>query len=211
MPMAITPVPLFPSVPANPGVPPVLRQVGAINSNIVLLVADVGRIINLFSGPQWGLFAKGAAPVLIPDSVLKVSYRNETMVSSAPQEKGGFMSYNKVQQPFNARVTFAKGGTAASRLAFLTACEAALHSLELYDLVMPEGSRKNVNVTHYDFERTAMSGVTLLTVDVWVEEIRIVGSPQFSNTAAPGGADPQSAGALSATPVGAAVPTGALT
>lgn len=207
MPLAITPKPTYPNVPVASGVPSVLRQAGQVNSAIVLLAADAQAIVNLFTGPQWGLFTQGVAPPLIPDSVVRVTYRGEAKVSTAPLEQGAFYSYNKVQDPFAARVTFAIGGFPSARLAFLQAVEGAKQSLGLYDLVMPEGTRQNVNVTHYDFERTALQGVSLLMVDVWVEEIRIVGAPAFSNTAAPSGNNPQTTGQV--TPTTNGVPAGA--
>jgi len=199
MALPITPKPQYPNVPRAPGVPSVLRQVGQINSAVVLLIADAQIILNLFAGPKWGLFTQGDAPALNPDSVIRVSYHGEAKVSTAPLEQGAFYSYNKVQQPFAARLTFVIGGTPAERLVFLQACEGAKQSLGLYDLAMPEWVRKNVNVTHYDFDRSGLSGVNLLAVDVWVEEIRFAGPPKFSNPAAPSGANPVNAGTVSPT------------
>jgi len=211
MALPIIPKPQYPNVPSGPGVPSVFRQVGQINSAVVLLIADAQIILNLFAGPKWGLFTQGDAPVLNPDSVLRVSYRGEAKVSTAPLEQGAFYSYNKVQEPFVARLTFAIGGTPAYRLMFLQACEGAKQSLGLYDLAMPEGVRRGVNVTHYDFERSGLSGVSLLAVDVWVEEIRFAGAPKFSNTDAPSGADPVHLGEVTPTPDNSAGSAGGAT
>ena len=208
MALPITPKPQYPNVPNARGVPSVFRRIGQINSTVVLLLADAKKILNMFAGPKWGLFTQGVAPPILPDSVIKVSYRGEAKVATAPLEQGAFYSYNKVQEPFAARVIFAIGGFPSHRQAFLKACEGAKQSLGLYDLVMPDGVKKNVNVIHYDFERSAMSGLSLMTVDVWVQEIRLAGAPAFSNTAAPSGANPQTTGAV-APATSSSVPEGA--
>ena len=208
MALPITPKPQYPNVPNARGVPSVFRRIGQINSTVVLLLADAKKILNMFAGPKWGLFTQGVAPPILPDSVIKVSYRGEAKVATAPLEQGAFYSYNKVQEPFAARVIFAIGGFPSHRQAFLKACEDAKQSLGLYNLVMPDGVKKNVNVIHYDFERSAMSGVSLMTVDIWVQEIRLAGAPAFSNTAAPSGANPQTTGAV-APATSSSVPEGA--
>ena len=209
MPLSNTIVPLFPTVPQVPGVPALLRKAGQANSAVVLLVADALIIANMFDPPQWGLYTQGKAPALVPDSVIRLSFRAEARISNAPQEKGAFMSYNKVQDPFNGRITCVIGGTNQNRLSFLNACEAARQSLGLYDLVMPEIVKVNVNVVHYDFERTSEHGVSMLTVDIWVEEVRIVSGPAFSTTAPtatpadPTAAPTQNGGQVSPAPAGA--------
>ena len=214
MPIPNTPKPTYPNVPMAPGVPNVLRQVGAVQNTIVQLVADVGIIANLFSTPQWGLFtAAGAsafanAPGNLLGAILsvltgatgpsvgEVEYRVDYQISTAPQEQGAFMSYNKVSTPFAGRVTYLVGGTQAQRNAFLQTVASMQQSLTLYSLVMPEITYASCNVTHYDFRRAARNGLTLLAVDIWVEEVRVVGSPQFSNTAQPQGANQVNTGSV---------------
>ena len=196
MPIPNTPKPRFPAVPVAPGVPPVLRQAGAIQSTVVQLVADVGQIAALFGAPQWGIFTTAGAPVIAADTVLDVEYRQENRISAAPQEQGAFLSYNKVADPFPARVTLPQGDTADSRTAFLNEILDAQASLDLYTLVTPEITYPSVNVTHHDYRRTSVSGVTLLAVDVWVEQVRVTGTSQFSNTQQPAGADQVNGGTV---------------
>ena len=109
--MALVPiaVPSFPDVPHAPGVPPVLRQIGAVVNNVALLVADAVVIARMFAGPQWGIFRAGQ-PVIIGDSVIGVDYRREWRVSDHSLEKGAFASYDKVAVPYDVRVTFAFSG-----------------------------------------------------------------------------------------------------
>jgi hypothetical protein len=213
MPIPVTPKPTYPNVPQAPGVPSVLRRVGQVQNNVVLLAGDVVGILNLFTGPQWGLFTSTGAPAfgsvsgtilgtlgrlagLGGQSVGEVDFRNGYRISTAPQEQGAFMSYNKVNDPFQGRVTYIVSGLQGQRSAFLSAVSAAIASLDLYSLVMPEHTYPSCNITHYDLRRSAQNGITMFGVDIWVEEVRIAGSPQFSNTASASGADPVNGGTV---------------
>ena len=244
--MAIPPIvkPQYPNVPTAPGVPPMLRQVGAIQATAVLLVADGVQIGQMFQAPQWGIYtAVGGAPLLASSSTVQqvvnsvegtlnqlgiisgyagaasfacsvgaLGFNQDYRISSAPQEKGAFLSYNKVQQPFESHVTFIVGGTEASRSAFLKQVDKMAAAFDLYVLVTPDATYPSVNVTHYDYRRTNRSGVTMLTVDVWVEQVRVTGTTAYSNTATPSGADPVNVGSVQGVPLPAgARPAGGLT
>lgn len=237
--MAIPPTPKPPpNVPSAPGVPP-LNRVANVQNNAALLLADGAQILNLFSEPQWGLFTQDGGPLfpgfsatpvinalasgvgLANTSVGEEAYRREYRISTAPQEQGAFLSYNKVQMPFDGRVSYIVTGLAATRGFFLQQLETAAAALDLYTLVMPEMVYPSVNIIHHDFRRSARRGLQMLEIDVWVEEVRVTGTAQFSNgtTKAPSGADPFNAGGVSpnevsggsGSPVSPFVPAGALT
>ena len=205
----------YPNVPNLPGVPALNRNpLAAAQSSIVLLGADALSIYNLFQTPQWGLFTLGNQPAFASSgnfdvlgfnvsgiagsalqllgaggqSVGEFEYRQENRISSAPQEQGAFLSYNKVASPFSGRVAYIVGGLEAQRAAFIAAVDQKVSGLELLNLVMPEKTYLNVNVTHYDFRRTARSGISMFVVDIWVEEVRITAPAAFSNTKLPSSA-----------------------
>lgn len=134
---------------------------------------------------QWGIFAQSGSPVLTADSVFGVEYAHDFKVSNAPQEQGAFESYNKVQVPWQAKVTFLLG---TNRDLALSAAETAVASLDLFTVVTPEISYKSANLTHLSYSRTAKNGATMIVLDVWCEEIRIVGSGQMANTQSTNGA-----------------------
>lgn len=225
--MAIPPTPKPPpTVPTAPGVP-ALNRVAAAQNNIGLLLADAAQIANLFAQPQWGLFTQDGGPLfpgfsatpiinaiasgvgLANTSVGEEAYRREYRISTAPQEHGAFLSYNKVQMPFDGRVSYIVSGLAEARAFFLQQLETAAAALDLYALVMPEMVYPSVNIIHHDFRRRASRGLQMLEVDIWVEEVRVTGTAQFSNgtTKTPSGADPFNAGQLqvqsNSLPVGA--------
>jgi hypothetical protein len=137
---------------------------------------------------RWGIYTTGgAAPLLQADSVGSVEYAQDYRISDYPQEKGAFESYNKVQVPFQAKVEFLLN---VNREPFLQAIGAKLASLDLVQVVTPEISYPSANLTHYGYRRTARNGVTLIAVDVWVEEVRVTATTTLANTASPNGTDP---------------------
>ena len=234
MAIPVTPKPQFPNVPLAPGVPPIPRPnaLAQTQNNIVLLAADAAILLALFIGPQWGLFLNGApAFESIPGiggiaggtvnalaqllgasslSVGQIEYRLDYRISTAPQEEGAFLSYNKVSTPFQAKVTYILGGIAAARGAFLTAVQNYQASLTLLSLVMPEKTYPSCNVVHHDYRRSARNGVSMLIVDIWVEEVRVTGTAAFSDTATPAGADQLNGGTVQPQPAtpGQTPPTG---
>jgi hypothetical protein len=52
--MAITTIskPTYPNVPQEPGVPNVLRSINQSAAPVIIMVADVVSIIQMFTGPQ---------------------------------------------------------------------------------------------------------------------------------------------------------------
>ncbi|MDR3533946.1 MAG: hypothetical protein P4L90_25700 [Rhodopila sp.] len=205
MPLPITPKPAYPNVPIAPGVPAVPRSGAQTQNHVVAAVADAVSILSAFLGPQWGLFTTtgvsafagftGIVNTLLSDlgiggqSVADLEYRQDSRISTAPQEQGAFLSYNKVALPFSGRVTYVLSGAEALRGAFLQQVKAVQASLTLLNLVMPEYTYLNCNVVHHDFRRVSRRGVTMFAVDIWVEEVRITGTTAYSNTQTASGAN----------------------
>lgn len=207
---------LFPVVPLVPGVPNVLRgaenALASVGNLAVMATTDAALVSNIFQAPQWGIFDSSGSAVIQADTVLAVDFRREYRVANAPQEDGAFTSYNKVQEPFDARVTFAYSGNGSimdaitsggfigsaitgvdaarsRRGRFLSLLEAAVASTDLFSVYTPEIDYPSANIVHYDYRRETRSGVSMLTVDVWLQEVRVTGTTAFSNTAAPSGAN----------------------
>jgi hypothetical protein len=188
----------------------------------VALGSDAIQVVQALTDVQWGLFSQdGLGPDITGDSVMAVDYRNERRISNFPQEQGAFASYNKVKEPLDVRVTFTFGGFTnfgvlgalgalgsgsgdAARQSFLLDCAQASDSLGLYSVVTREVSYGNMNVTHVDYRRTAKNGATLLTVDVWCQEVRLVGTAAFSDTQNSDSADPVNGGQVASQDAGPA-------
>lgn len=184
---------LFPNVPQLPGVPPLLRAPGlSFASGFELLVADAVAAILGSSEPQWGIFLDGEA-VLPSDCTVSFEYKRDAVVADYPIEGGGFESYDKVELPFDVRVSVATGGSVSKRQALIDAVDDAYHTLELYDVLTPEKIFQSCNISHWDQRRRARD-VGLLVVDVWLVEVRVNAGSTFSDTQQPSGADPVAAG-----------------
>lgn len=167
---------LFPNVPFAPGVPSVLRDPNAAAAvAISLLTGDLVSGFGFNLTPTWGIYLNGR-PVIIADTVVSLGFKREWAIADYQVEEGGFESYDKVDIPFDVRVQLASGGSEANRQALLDSVSAAGKSLVLYDVVTPEEVYTSVNVAHYDFRRAARNGLGLIIVDVWLLEIRVVGT-----------------------------------
>jgi hypothetical protein len=187
----------FPDVPAYDGVPTLNRQQpNASAPDTTALTAD-GLAVNKYSAlPNWGIVDTTGSHPIEPDSFKSFEIVTEYVVSDYPQEGGAFQSYNKVQRPFEVRLAVMKGGTESERSNFLTQVQNAVASEDLYTVTTPEAIYQNLNPKHHDYRKTATDGVTLLTVEIWFEQIRVSATAEFSNTASPGAAGAVNGGAV---------------
>jgi hypothetical protein len=179
------------NVPNLPGVPALASY--AVNT-VVLLASDA---ISQFFGtaaPVWGVFLDGEPVLPEVQSVLTLGYKRDWMVADYQVQDGAFESYDKVQLPFDVRIRVTSGASGAERQDFLDAVDQVGDSLDLYDIVTPEKIYSSVNVTHVDYDRSAASGVGMISADIWFVEIRVEAAATFSNTQQPGEAAPQGAG-----------------
>ena len=199
--MALTPISVspYPNVPDLPGVPALARLAATVVPLPVLAVADMVGLS--FGTPQWGLFTLAGTPYFIVDTIVSVELEADADVPKYPQEAGAFQNYNKVQMPFTAKITMATSGSQAKRQAFIAALQAAKDSLTLYSVVMPEYTFQNVTVNHYEFDRSAQGGVSLITATIWITEVRLTATSTTSSTASPNGAAAQSGGTVQTIPV----------
>lgn len=190
----------FANVPILPGVPILPRPNPLpLAISVALLTADAIVSFFLGGGPQWGIFLNGF-PVVEADSVVAFEFRKDWVISDYPQEDGAFQSYDKVETPFIARVRFTAGGDEANRAALLQSIQAIAGDTNLYDVVTPEAVYTSCSIGHYDYSRRATQGVGIISVDVWLVEVRVTALESFSNTASPSGASPQDGGTVNSLP-----------
>lgn len=131
--------------------------------------------------PEWGIFDNKTSKSVVTFSTVKsVEYRQDWSVSDYPVERGAFESYNKVQTPYEARVTFVAGGFGATQ-DLLDSVAAIVGTLKLYDVVTPERTFTKANVTHWDFRRAMPIGIC--EVSVHLVEIRNNVSSSLSTSA----------------------------
>lgn len=204
--MAFIPKPQFPNVPKLPGVPQLLRspQFPPGPPPVVGAVIAIGRLWqSLFTQPLWAIYKQAEVepqetdegveqvtvvadrePVVVPDSFLTFGIRNEYSVSDYPVQRGAFMSYNKVANPYEPFVRMSKGGSLQERKAFLDSLDAIVGTLDLYDILTPEKTYLGVNVLRYELVREGAKGAYFFSaVDLYFREIRQVESVYTTSSA----------------------------
>ena len=172
----------MPNVPRVPGVPNLSSFSDVF---IPFLIADV--LTGLFGAPApvWGIYLDGEA-IIAADNVISFDFRQDFPISDYPVEQGGFQSYDKVQLPAEIKISFSRGGSIADRQDFLNSIDQVINTTDLYDVVTPEQIYVGYNFTHRDFRRRAQNGVGLITVDLWLTEVRETTTSSFTNTQQPG-------------------------
>lgn len=201
--MALIPKLKFPNVPKLPGVPQLARSnlFPTTIPPILGLPLALGALWqSIFAVPQWAIYkaipppqpdpqeledarngidtvhvVAKRQPVVKPDSFGEFSYRNEWSVSDFPVQEGAFASYDKVNNPFEIMVRLYKGGSKEVRKKFLDSIEAIVSTLDFYDILTPERTFLNVNVTRYEISRRGPKGAYFLDeIDLYFREIRVV-------------------------------------
>lgn len=172
---------LYPNVPlAIAGIPAVLRRAGAVSDAREALATAGKDVSNTIAAQRWGIFSLDGAPVLEPDSFVSFEHSVEFRIAEYPVEGGSFESYDKVATPFATRVAVSKGGTVAEREVFLAACQTLLESIDAYNVVTPERTYLNVNVTRIGTTRNSSAGAGMVTVEIVLQEIRQAAKAAFS-------------------------------
>ncbi len=179
---------LFPVVPKLPGVPQLARAATFVDLILPALgkSAPAGVLWKASqSQPTWGILDINGVPVLVPDSFLAFDNRNEWKVSDFPVQQGSFASYNKVQIPFEITLRMTKGGSLSDREQFLNVLDDIAGDTNLYNILTPERTYLNVNITRTEVTRRGPQGAYFLAeVDIYFRQIRQV-SAQYSAGSVP--------------------------
>ena len=135
---------------------------------------------------EWGILTQPPElkQVFDVDSCVSMSYASSSKVSMFPIEQGSFAHYNKVQEPFTAKVQLAVGGDSTRMESFLVALEAAKNSITLYCVVTPEETYTSVSITDYSYQRTATAGKKMILADISLTEIRQVATNSYGTAKA---------------------------
>jgi hypothetical protein len=188
----------FPDVPFALGVPSIPRSVNFPPSAGIVLSTIQGALWRTAQiNNQWGIFDSNGNKLAnvelfggtlsafnaiggATQSTVSVKYSRETNISQFPVERGSFASYNKVQLPSEPIVTMSVTGDDQERTKFLNAIDEASLSTDLYDVITPDAKYIGYSIERYDFERTAEKGAYLLTVQIYLKEVRqVTASFQF--------------------------------
>lgn len=154
-------------------------------TSLDVLTADDPMVSLSQPKPVWGVLSGDGAPVALADSFVSMEFVKDWSISKNPVAPNSFRAYNKVERPYEGRVTYAKGGSESDRSDFLADIDAAVASTDLFNLVTPDAVYINANLISYSYERRAEKGVNLLVVEIHIEEVRVTATTTFSNTKSP--------------------------
>jgi hypothetical protein len=153
-----------------------------------LMTADSPSVSEKIASPTYGIFlvdADGAPQIVLePDSFIGYSYMNESRISQYPQEAGAFQQYNKVDTPFDVRITMTKGGKTSEVSLFIEKVEGLVKAtnLNLYTVITPERTYNSVNISKVSHDHKPNHGANMVTVEIFLTEIRVSGTAQYANT-----------------------------
>ncbi len=167
-------------------------DISANQSVIVNIMRGGGplSVINSVISPRYGIYystssAAGRSP-FTPTSYIGVEYSDGAMITTAPLERGGYTSLNKIKRPGELRVTFTVEGWSGfsgslpnltnfsydSRSGVLAILDQMISGTDLYDIETPDKTFINYDLVGYDYSIRDGRGITLLTVQAIFEEVQ---------------------------------------
>ena len=118
----------------------------------------------------WAIAYMEGGAVFDYDSFVAIPhYEHLQKVSTFPIEKGGFIAYNKVNEPRKLRVKLTVHGGARVKV-FLSNLETELMSTNLYKIITTERTYKNMTLERVTYPRDEKS-VDMVTVELTFLEI----------------------------------------
>lgn len=163
----------FPNIPNVPGVPLLPRSITVPTVDSLINLASSQILGSIFGLSIWGIYDQNDSPIIVFDTFLEIDFKNGSNVPTHPVEEGGFGTYNKVNTPYDCKVTVAVGGDEFLRSQFLETCSTMLNSTDFYSVVTPEKTYLNATLQNYAYRRqTRNGGASMLTVAFWFLEIR---------------------------------------
>lgn len=141
---------------------------------LTLLGNTANRLMDfLFPAPTWGVYKTGTTQLAFDvSSVFDLGISGSSVISNYPIEEGTFTSYNKVVNPNTYPIRLARDGSQSQRTAFLNWLENSKNSFDLFDVLCPERTYKNVTLESYRIIRTSESGAAMILADCLFQEIR---------------------------------------
>lgn len=164
--------------------------------------ADVQRLKNATASGTSSKLDHGIKRVLSAAHIESVTYQRDADITEAPQEDGAFTSYNKAMRPYRASIVMLCDGTETGNIGadllpsflrggnrtmdtvkrdFVAALDYLVEDTNLYFVATPERIYKRANITGYRFRRETKSGVTLISAEIDLEEVRSVSVTQYAS------------------------------
>lgn len=191
------------------------RQWGIFSRPAQQATGFAAKVGNVLGDDVANLFTKGPKKVLSAAHVESLDMGRQTTVSTAPQEDGAFLSYDKVQAPYQATIRFVCDGSETGNIGenllpgfvkgllgngpdkvrrdFVNTLDQLVEDTNLYFIATPQKIYKRANVISYRFTRQNETA-DLIVADVTVQEIRNAQSTGWVNSKHPQGAQKEKGG-----------------
>lgn len=142
------------------------------------------RILPVSQTHRWSITDKDGQPLIIFTSFFELEYRDENKVLEHPVEDGGFFSYNKIETPLEISVVLGISGKNEDLQRTLVTLNELVKSTKLINIETPIKFISNTTLVSYDFALKKDEGISLLTVNLALREVRQV-KPQYTNVSIP--------------------------
>ena len=163
--------------------------------SVTPLTADDPSVAAGPAESDWVVLDDSGAQVLESDNVVRFETVQEYRLPNYPQEKGAFSTYNKVQVPFEVRMSVSVSGSVANRQAYLAELKTRSGDTNLYSVQTPVDTYDSVNIDRFEWAM-ADGSAQMIKLTIYFLQIRVTASTTFSNTAQASGADPSSGGTV---------------
>lgn len=161
-----------------PGVP-ALKQVTDFSEGVIDRYSP-NSLINRLRNNFWGIYQDKDGNSPFSDKYLthEVSHTANVKVSTAPQEKGAFVSYSFTQNPDGVTVTVSKSG---DKTRFLAECKSMIKNEVLCYIVTPFGTYSKMKAESMN-PVLNLESIDLLVFEIKFIEVRIIDQTVIKKT-----------------------------
>ncbi len=132
-------------------------------------------------GGEWTLLDEGGETAVTFTSFVDISLQSEGQALSYPVEEGSFANYNKVDKPFDIRVTLATQGSDSDFEYILARLDEYKREAVKLSVSTPSRLYESMTLATYSYRRSREAGAGMLTVELSLVEVREVETQVTSN------------------------------
>ncbi|MEG2172379.1 MAG: hypothetical protein RRY29_03865 [Desulfovibrionaceae bacterium] len=129
---------------------------------------------------QWSVVDEGGKALVVFTSFIDMDFKDDSKVPDQPVEEGGFFSYNKVESPAETFVTLAMQGDETAIADAVETLGKAKRETSLLSVLTPSHVIDSVTLTGFNYRRRREDGLSLLVVELHLQEIRQVAAQYVS-------------------------------
>ena len=162
----------------TPGIPS-LKTVTDFSEGVIDRYSP-NSLINRLRNNYWGIYQDKDGNSPFSDKYLthEVGHTASVKVSTAPQEKGSFVSYSFTQNPNGVTVKLTKSG---DKTKFLAECEGMVKSADLYYVLTPDATYSSMKAQSMHVVRN-LESIDLVEADIEFIEVRIIDKTVIKKT-----------------------------